>query len=291
MVETRRLAGSRATGASRSSTSPSSPTGSWPPPSAAFGFTPGVARAWCPPAPRWRGPGATVWLGALLFGRRAALAGGVVLATTLAFVGFGRVAMSDMLLDAVDDLGGGLRGSFLPRRLVRSGASAVLGAALGLGFLTKGPIALLLPGLALLLACAARAPSPGGALSGRARWPPAWGCSASPGSAGSWPSTRGWAPGPSPTSSCGRTCSASPARPTTSGRPFWYYLADLPRRRPALVAVPSPGASGGWRHEEPEARRSPLPSGLGGADARSPEPVPRQDRLLPAPALSARCRS
>ena len=40
----------------------------------------------------------TLWLGRLLFGARPALIGTVVLATTGAFLAFGRIAMSDMLL-------------------------------------------------------------------------------------------------------------------------------------------------------------------------------------------------
>ena len=41
---------------------------------------------------------ATAWLGTLLFDRRSALAGGLVLATTLAFLSFARMAMSDVPL-------------------------------------------------------------------------------------------------------------------------------------------------------------------------------------------------
>jgi 4-amino-4-deoxy-L-arabinose transferase-like glycosyltransferase len=93
---------------------------------------------------------ASVALGRLLLGPRAALLGGLALATTPAFVSFGRVAMSDMPLTlfstvsialAVALFGPTPRGWQLP----------ALGAALGLGFLTKGPVALLLPGLGILL--------------------------------------------------------------------------------------------------------------------------------------------
>jgi 4-amino-4-deoxy-L-arabinose transferase-like glycosyltransferase len=91
---------------------------------------------------------ATVWLGTLLYDRRTALAGGLVLATTFAFVTFGHVAMSDMLLALWSTLA-----VALAARAVRPGAPVsvwpALGAALGLGFLTKGPIALLLPGIAI----------------------------------------------------------------------------------------------------------------------------------------------
>jgi 4-amino-4-deoxy-L-arabinose transferase-like glycosyltransferase len=93
---------------------------------------------------------ATVWLGTLLVGRRSALRGGLVLTTTCVFVGFGRVAMSDMLLTLWSTLA--LTLALLAHR--RSAAAWVvpaLGVVLGLGFLTKGPIALLLPGLGILV--------------------------------------------------------------------------------------------------------------------------------------------
>jgi 4-amino-4-deoxy-L-arabinose transferase-like glycosyltransferase len=92
---------------------------------------------------------ATIALGALLFDRKSALWGGLVLATTFAFVTFGHVAMSDMLLALWSTLAVGLA-----LRALRPPAPAfvvpALGAVLGLGFLTKGPIALVLPGLAML---------------------------------------------------------------------------------------------------------------------------------------------
>jgi 4-amino-4-deoxy-L-arabinose transferase-like glycosyltransferase len=119
-----------------------------------FGVTPGAARV-VPAAAALGVLLATVWVGTLLFDRRAALAGGLVLATTAAFVNFGRIAMSDMLLALWTTLalGAGLVafGDAPPRW-----ALPALGAVLGLGFLTKGPIALLLPGLALLLLAARR---------------------------------------------------------------------------------------------------------------------------------------
>ncbi|MGE0452325.1 MAG: ArnT family glycosyltransferase [Vicinamibacteria bacterium] len=91
---------------------------------------------------------ATVWLGGLLFDRERGLLAGLMLATSVAFVSFGRIAMSDMLLTALAtaafalvvrlDAGGG-------RRL-----APLAGAVLGLGVLAKGPVALLLPGLGML---------------------------------------------------------------------------------------------------------------------------------------------
>ncbi len=114
-----------------------------------FGFTPEAARLVSALAALGV-IAATVWLGALLLGRRSALTGALVLVTTLAFVSFGRVAMSDMLLALWSTLAAAVAVA-----AVRPGAPAwllpVLGAVLGLGFLTKGPVAVLLPGLAIVL--------------------------------------------------------------------------------------------------------------------------------------------
>jgi 4-amino-4-deoxy-L-arabinose transferase-like glycosyltransferase len=95
---------------------------------------------------------ATAWLGRLLFDRRTGLLGACVLATTLLFLSFGRVAMSDMLLAAWSTLAVAL-GVVALRRTERVSPllMTALGAALGLGFLTKGPVALLLPGLGLIV--------------------------------------------------------------------------------------------------------------------------------------------
>jgi len=92
---------------------------------------------------------ATAWLGSRLVGRDAALAGTIVLATSVAFMSFGRIAMSDMLLALFSTLAVGLavRAWLAPAPWVLP----VLGLVLGLGFLTKGPIALLLPGLGVAL--------------------------------------------------------------------------------------------------------------------------------------------
>jgi 4-amino-4-deoxy-L-arabinose transferase-like glycosyltransferase len=93
---------------------------------------------------------ATVWLGVLLFDRRTAVFGAIVLGTTLAYLSFARVAMSDMPLSLLTTLAVALGVRAFapepPRWIVPA-----LGAVLGLGFATKGPIALLVVGLALLL--------------------------------------------------------------------------------------------------------------------------------------------
>jgi len=114
----------------------------------AFGFSAEAARL-VPAAATVAVLGVTVWLGTLLFDRRSALLGGVVLATTVAFLNFGRVAMSDTLLTLWSTLAVGLwvrAHRPRPRWVVPA-----LGAALGLGFQTKGPVALLIPGLGMLL--------------------------------------------------------------------------------------------------------------------------------------------
>lgn len=93
---------------------------------------------------------ATVWLGVLLFGRRTGLTGGLVLSTSFAFLGFAHLAMADMPLVAFTTAA-----VALGVRALQPGAPGwtvpALGVALGLGFATKGPIALLVPGLAALV--------------------------------------------------------------------------------------------------------------------------------------------
>jgi 4-amino-4-deoxy-L-arabinose transferase-like glycosyltransferase len=96
---------------------------------------------------------ATARLGRLLFDRDTAWAGALVLGSTLAFVNFGRIAMSDMLLTLLCTVS-----ATLLVRLLRPATPApawvlpALGAVLGLGFLTKGPIALIFPGCLVLAA-------------------------------------------------------------------------------------------------------------------------------------------
>ena len=94
---------------------------------------------------------ASVWMGALLLDRETGLLGGLVLATTGIFVSFGRMAMSDMLLTLASTAAVASAVALLDAPASRRSAySALLAAALGLGFLAKGPVALLLPGLGVL---------------------------------------------------------------------------------------------------------------------------------------------
>jgi 4-amino-4-deoxy-L-arabinose transferase-like glycosyltransferase len=92
---------------------------------------------------------ATVGLGRRLFDDRTAIAAGVCLSTTVAFLSFGRIAMSDMLLSLFTTLGAALGARAWDEDPPRWTAPA-LGACLGLGFLVKGPIAVVVGGAALL---------------------------------------------------------------------------------------------------------------------------------------------
>jgi 4-amino-4-deoxy-L-arabinose transferase-like glycosyltransferase len=96
---------------------------------------------------------ATAWLGRLLLGRRDAFYGALALGTTLLVLSFARVAMSDMLLALWCTLAMAL-GVAAARSPRPEAPMAALGGVLGLGFLTKGPIALVLPGLGLGLLAA-----------------------------------------------------------------------------------------------------------------------------------------
>jgi 4-amino-4-deoxy-L-arabinose transferase-like glycosyltransferase len=111
----------------------------------AFGFTPAAARL----VPVLAALGvllATAWLGRKLFGREVALAAAAVLATTLAFVAFGRIAMSDMPLTLFTTLAVALAVDALDDR-PKPHALPLLGLVLGLGFLAKGPVALVMAGI------------------------------------------------------------------------------------------------------------------------------------------------
>jgi 4-amino-4-deoxy-L-arabinose transferase-like glycosyltransferase len=96
---------------------------------------------------------ATAWLGRQLFAPRVAVAGAAVLATTLTFVSFGRLAMSDMLLTlfTTTAVAIGVRIVKGAEEPVPMRLGLALGAALGLGFATKGPVAWLMAGIPILL--------------------------------------------------------------------------------------------------------------------------------------------
>jgi 4-amino-4-deoxy-L-arabinose transferase-like glycosyltransferase len=117
----------------------------------AFGFSLGAARL----VPAFSALGvlaATALLGRRLFDPTTGLRSAMVLASTLLVMSFSRVAMSDMTLTLFSTLAV-LVGVEIVRRPAPTPAllAAAFGACLGLGFLTKGPIALLLPGLGLVL--------------------------------------------------------------------------------------------------------------------------------------------
>ena len=94
---------------------------------------------------------ATAWLARLLLDRRAAVASALVFGTTVLVLGFGRVAMSDMLLTLWCTLAVAIAVSATDARGATPARMLALGATLGLGFLTKGPVALVFAGLGLAL--------------------------------------------------------------------------------------------------------------------------------------------
>lgn len=111
---------------------------------AVFGFSEVTARIWSAFF-GVVGIYATMLIGRELFGLRAALLSGVILATTFEYFVLSRLAIFDVVLTAFM-----LLAFYAFLRAIRTGARAFrYWAALwvGLGVLTKGPIALLLPGL------------------------------------------------------------------------------------------------------------------------------------------------
>ena len=132
----RRRLGPRTTAASRSSTAA---LAYWLMAASIGGRRPTAARHASCPRRRPRRAGATLWLGAVPVRRATAVMGALVLATTGAFVGFGHVAMSDMLLALCSTLAVAIAARRVAGAARRRVAIA-LAAALGLGFLTKGPV-------------------------------------------------------------------------------------------------------------------------------------------------------
>jgi len=116
----------------------------------AFGFSLGAGRLVSDLA-ALASVAATAWLGRLLLGRRPALYGALALGTTLLVLSFGRVAMSDTLLTLWCTLAVAIGVTTTDERGATTARMAALGVTLGLGFLTKGPVALVLAGLGLAL--------------------------------------------------------------------------------------------------------------------------------------------
>ena len=116
----------------------------------AFGFSLGAGRLVSALA-ALASVAATAWLGRLLLGRRPALYGALALGTTLLVLSFGRVAMSDTLLTLWCTLAVAIGVTTTDERGATTARMAALGVTLGLGFLTKGPVALVLAGLGLAL--------------------------------------------------------------------------------------------------------------------------------------------
>jgi len=116
----------------------------------AFGFSLGAGRLVSALA-ALASVAATAWLGRLLLGRRPALYGALALGTTLLVLSFGRVAMSDTLLTLWCTLAVAIGVTTTDERGATIARMAALGVTLGLGFLTKGPVALVLAGLGLAL--------------------------------------------------------------------------------------------------------------------------------------------
>lgn len=108
--------------------------------------------------------GVTVALGRRLYDLQTGLAAATVLGTTAAFLSFSRIAMSDMLLAFFTVLAAYLAVRAVPLEAaepVSRTAIGALGVVFGLGFLTKGPIALLLPGFAAAILAWRRSRSAG----------------------------------------------------------------------------------------------------------------------------------
>jgi 4-amino-4-deoxy-L-arabinose transferase-like glycosyltransferase len=94
---------------------------------------------------------ATILLGWLLWkDRRTALYSGWILVSTIPFITFARIAMSDMLLVLGSTLAVLLAVFYYRSDRPPSFLVVVLAGVLGAGFLNKGPIALVVPGFALL---------------------------------------------------------------------------------------------------------------------------------------------
>ena len=227
----------------------------------------------------------TAWLGTLLFDRRSALAGALVLATTLAFLSFARVAMSDMLLALLSTLAVSLAVLRLPagrapRRgpAARGGGGARLrdeGTDRGADPRDRGP------------AAAVGEPPPTGSRGpprerdrgrlarlrrDRLRLVRAGPPAARRGAARLLLRSR------EPAALRGETYDI--------GRPVWFYLpAYLAEGLPWSAFLPIAVARLLRSRRSGDEPRGSLPRALGALGARPPEPLAGQDRLLPAAAL------
>ena len=202
---------------------------------------PGRRARWCPPRPRCSALAATVWLGRLLLGREAALLRRRwCWRPPRAFMAFGRVAMSDMLLTLW---------TTLAVTLVVQGAGGraglALDAALGRGARPRLPDQG--PGGACCFPASASRLAPGGRGAIAARRSTAAGVLAAAAAFAvlglGWfalPWACAWARSRSSTSSCARTWQRFAGETYDSGAAPLVLRVDLPRRGPALVAAAAP---------------------------------------------------
>ena len=126
---------------------------------AIFGFSEVTARIWSSVF-GVVGVYATILIGGELFGRPPALLAGIVLATTFEYFVLSRLAIFDVVLAAFM-----LLAFYAFLKAIRTGARRYrywTALWVGLGILTKGPVALLLPGLVTAAYLAIRRISPGG---------------------------------------------------------------------------------------------------------------------------------
>ena len=228
---------------------------------------------------------ATVGMGRRLFDDRTAIAAGACLSTTLAFLSFARIAMSDMLLSLFTTLGAALAARAWDEAAPRSTFPA-LGACLGLGFLAKGPIALVVGGSALFaLAIVHR------------RLPPVCGGRLAAGVLAFAVTGLGWfaalharvGPGALEHFFLRENLSRFGGSTYALGQPPWFYLtAYLSGGLPWSLFLPLAL----WRlrdEADPRARASARTLvSLGRPRPGAPHPLARQDRLLPAAPLPRR---
>ena len=252
-----------------------------------FGTTPAAARL--VPVLAAAGPGRwpRAWLGTLLFDRRSALAGALVLATTLAFLSLRPRGDVGHAARAVVDAGGGARGPGLRGR----GAPrvAVAGARRGAGprLPDEGPDR----------PAASRGRDPAAARGSTARdrcpWSAALGARGRPLAFAvlglGWFALVYQRLGAEPLAYffLRENLQRFAGETYDVGRPALVLPAGLPRRGAALVALPAARASRVCCVGRSASRAASRASSLlwVAADAGPAQPLARQDRLLPAAAL------